>query len=153
MGSEVGHASGGSEWHSRKSELEFTQQRAQQIISDGSFPSVQVCDLAMTLRCFLLGHRRSRSCATLDERQARWISECKRCRIPMGRDPDGRWHVTPPVQAGKLVPVERESGSSAASSGSSAESPLASAAAVNPPDGRRRRATKNSEKPVELSAS
>lgn len=61
----------------------------------------------MTLRCNFLGHRRSASRATFDERNERWLSECKRCHILLVRDADGNWTPLPP-QPSKLEPLPRE---------------------------------------------
>lgn len=105
----------------------------------------------MTLRCLLFGHLRSRSRATLDEKRGRWISECRRCRIPMERETDGTWHVAPPAPSGKLVPVGVDDGGSAAPSGSAGETPLPASAATDPTDSSRSRTAKHPEKTVELS--
>jgi hypothetical protein len=43
------------------------------------------------LFCLLFGHRRSRKRARFTEEQQRWISNCKRCRAPLARDPSGVW--------------------------------------------------------------
>ena len=61
----------------------------------------------MTLRCNLLGHRRSASRATFDEKNERWLSECKRCHILLVRGPDGNWTPLPP-QPDRLEPLPRE---------------------------------------------
>jgi hypothetical protein len=60
----------------------------------------------MSLVCQFLGHRRSRSRATFDEKRQQWISDCRRCATILAREPDGRWIPIPPV-SGKLVPIER----------------------------------------------
>ena len=106
----------------------------------------------MTLRCLLFGHVRSRSRATFDEKRQRWISECRRCRIPMMRDEDGTWGETEAPSVGKLVPVEREPDESASSGASASEAPLGSTAT---PDTAKRRGSgtsKDKEKAGEFSA-
>jgi len=61
----------------------------------------------MTLRCHFLGHRRSASRATFDDKHQHWISECKRCHVLLMREPDGKW--TPlPRQPDKLEPIAEE---------------------------------------------
>jgi hypothetical protein len=69
----------------------------------------------MTLRCLILGHRRSRSRATFDDKHQRWFSDCKRCHVLLVREPDGTWHPAPP-QPERLEPIHRE--------GRSTEEPL-----------------------------
>jgi len=98
----------------------------------------------------MFGHLRSRSRATFDEKRQRWISECRRCRIPMLREEDGTWHETEAPSAGKLVPIQAEP--SAASGGSADEAPLGSTAAPDAAKRRRARAAEDDEKPVEFSA-
>lgn len=50
----------------------------------------------MTLRCIIFGHLRSRSRATYDDKNKRWISPCKRCRILLVREGPGQWRPLPP---------------------------------------------------------
>lgn len=107
----------------------------------------------MTLRCILFGHRRSRSRATFDEKHGRWISECRRCRVPLERESDGIWRIAPPVPAGKLVPIRAESAASAPSRGSAGESPFVSASAADSADSGRSGTSQHSKKPVDLSTS
>jgi hypothetical protein len=108
---------------------------------------------AMTLRCLLFGHLRSRSRATLDEKHGRWISECKRCRVPMARESDGTWVVVPPALDGKLEPVEPKPKPSASSGGRPGEPPLTSADAKDSADRRCSAAAKGGQKSVDLAAS
>jgi hypothetical protein len=98
----------------------------------------------------MFGHVRSRSRATFDEKRQRWISECRRCRIPMMREEDGAWHKTEASPVGKLVPIEAKR--STASSDGADEPPLGSAAAPDAPKRRGARASEDEEKPVEFSA-
>jgi hypothetical protein len=105
----------------------------------------------MTLRCLLFGHIRSRSRATFDEKRQRWISECRRCRIPMIRETDGTWHETAAPQVGKLAPVDSEADGSAPAGRSGGEAPLGATAAPHAAQGRRARAAKHKQKPVEFS--
>ena len=108
----------------------------------------------MTLRCLLFGHIRSRSRASLDEKRGLWVSECRRCRVPMVRNDDGTWHVTAPPTVGKLVPIESGSQASAVAGGSTGEAPAASpGAAPDSADGGDSALAKDSQEPVEFSAS
>lgn len=100
----------------------------------------------------MFGHVRSRSRATFDEKRQRWISECRRCRIPMRREQDGSWHEMEPPSADKLVPIDREPQDSAGSGGSASEAPLDAAAAPDTPKRSRSGASKNEEKAGEFSA-
>ena len=52
----------------------------------------------MTLRCHVLGHKRSRSRAFYDDRNACWLSDCKRCNTPLVREWYGEWHAGQPQQ-------------------------------------------------------
>ena len=104
----------------------------------------------MTLRCLMFGHVRSRSRATFDEKRQRWISECRRCRIPMIREEDGAWHEMEPPSADKLVPIEPEV--SAASDAGAAEAPLSSTGTPDTPERRRPGASENKKKAGEFSA-
>ena len=107
----------------------------------------------MTLRCLLFGHIRSRSRASLDEKRGLWVSECRRCRIPMLRNADGTWHVTAAPTVGKLVPVEPGSQASAVASGSAGETPaVTDPAAADSADGGDSTLAEDSQKPVEFSA-
>ena len=49
-------------------------------------------DRLMRILCWIIGHRRSRSRAFFDPGVCRWRSFCRRCRTPMLREPEGRWH-------------------------------------------------------------
>lgn len=60
----------------------------------------------MSLVCQFLGHRRSRSRATFDEKRQQWVSDCRRCATILAREGDGRW-VPVPRAPDKLTPVER----------------------------------------------
>lgn len=104
----------------------------------------------MTLRCILLGHRRSRSCASYDEKHARWISECKRCHVMMLREGD-TWREFPAPPVGKLVAIERSQEKSAAS-GSGGETPFVAARAEDAADGGDAAAGERLEQTVELTA-
>jgi len=103
----------------------------------------------MTLRCLLFGHLRSRSRATIDEKNGRWLSECKRCHVQLARGKDGRWHPMA-VPPGKLVPVEPQSAELAAASGGASEAPLIASPAANPPDGDRSGAAQREKQAIEL---
>ena len=61
--------------------------------------------LAMTLRCILFGHLRSRSRASFDDKNNRWLSPCKRCRTLLVREAPGRWRPLPP-ESQDPVPAE-----------------------------------------------
>lgn len=58
----------------------------------------------MTLRCHLLGHKRSHSRAAYDEKNACWFSECRRCHTLLIKEWHGSWHPAPP-QPRRLVPL------------------------------------------------
>lgn len=58
----------------------------------------------MSLRCHLLGHKRSRSKATFDEKHACWFSECRRCQTMLAKEWHGDWHVVP-VPPRQLSPL------------------------------------------------
>jgi hypothetical protein len=60
----------------------------------------------MSLVCHLLGHRRSRSRATFDEKRQQWVSDCRRCATILIREDDGRWNPAPPAPE-KLIPIEQ----------------------------------------------
>ena len=105
----------------------------------------------MTLRCLLLGHRRSRSCASYDEKHALWISECKRCHVLLIRERGGHWRELP-TPPDKLMPVKRGSESSTASP-SSGEAPFLPAGATDATDGGDGTGAERVEQPVELAAS
>lgn len=66
----------------------------------------------MSLVCHFLGHRRSRSRATFDEKRQQWVSDCRRCATILAREEDGRW-VPVPRAPGKLMPIERPEGGEA----------------------------------------
>jgi hypothetical protein len=100
----------------------------------------------------MFGHVRSRSRATFDEKRQRWISECRRCRVPMMRDEDGTWRETDAPSTGKLVPVDPEPEESASSAASGSEAPLRSAATSDASKGCRPGASKDKEKAGEFSA-
>lgn len=57
----------------------------------------------MTLRCHVLGHKRSRSRAYYDDKNACWFSECKRCHKPLVREWHGEWHAMLP-ESHSLIP-------------------------------------------------
>lgn len=59
----------------------------------------------MSLVCQFLGHRRSRSRATFDEKRQQWVSDCRRCATILARERDGRWVPVPPAPD-RLVPIE-----------------------------------------------
>ena len=62
----------------------------------------------MTLRCHLLGHKRSLSRAYYDDQNACWLSDCKHCSTPLVREWHGAWHAAPrPVR--KIAPVNSAS--------------------------------------------
>ena len=104
--------------------------------------------LQMTLRCLLLGHRRSRSCASFDEKHGHWISECKRCHVLLVREgQDWRELPRPPD---KLVPVERKRKGSGSASRSSGESPFVATGATNSADRNGFPAVEGRKQPVEL---
>ena len=103
----------------------------------------------MSLRCLLFGHRRSRSRATIDEKSGRWLSECKRCHVQLGRQGDGKWRPLPPPRS-RLVPVDREPEGSAAAGGGPNETPLGAAATADAADGDGAPVTKRQEQTVEL---
>lgn len=50
----------------------------------------------MTVRCYILGHKRSRSRAWFDDKLRCWFSDCKRCRTLLRRQDDGAWQAEPP---------------------------------------------------------
>jgi hypothetical protein len=60
----------------------------------------------MSLVCQFLGHRRSRSRATFDEKRQQWVSDCRRCATILARERDGRW-IPVPRAPDKLTPIER----------------------------------------------
>lgn len=60
----------------------------------------------MSLVCSLMGHRRSRSRATFDDKRQQWVSDCRRCATILVRERDGRWVPAPPAPD-KLLPIER----------------------------------------------
>lgn len=60
----------------------------------------------MSLVCRLMGHRRSRSRATFDDKRQQWVSDCRRCATILVRERDGRWVPAPPAPD-KLLPIER----------------------------------------------
>lgn len=66
----------------------------------------------MSLVCRFLGHRRSRSRATFDDKRQQWVSDCRRCATILVRGGDGRW-VPVPRAPDKLTPVERPADESA----------------------------------------
>ena len=115
----------------------------------------------MTLRCLLLGHRRSRSRATFDEKHQRWFSECKRCCVPLVREADGSWSPGPPP-ADKLEPVapaadaqdgappvdERSDERSGPARGGLGESPFGAPGAADSTDGGDLTAAKHPEQAV-----
>lgn len=107
----------------------------------------------MTLRCHLFGHRRSRSRATFDEKHGRWISECKRCFVPLVRAPNKTWHPAPEVSTGRLKPVEREPEQSAPAGRRPDEAPLAATAAADSAYRGGSSLGQRGEQSVELSAS
>jgi hypothetical protein len=113
---------------SRDAELDFTRQSAR----DRYFRRLHGRSSAMTLRCLLLGHRRSRSRASFDDKHGRWISQCKRCNVLLVRENGGKWRRLP-APSGKLVPIERES--SAASDRSPGEAPFVAAGASDAANG------------------
>lgn len=104
----------------------------------------------MTLRCILLGHLRSRSCASYDEKNARWISECKRCHVMMARE-GATWRELSVPPVGKLVAVEGPQGSSAAS-GSADETPFVASRAADAANGGDAAAGEQTKQTVELTA-
>ena len=106
----------------------------------------------MTLRCLLFGHRRSRSRATIDEKNGRWLSECKRCHMQLAREGDGKWLAVPPPP-GRLVPIDREPNGSDAAAGSARETPLLTTPAADPTNGDRSSAAQRQEQTVELTTS
>ena len=104
----------------------------------------------MTLRCILLGHRRSRSCASYDEKHARWISECKRCHVMMVREGE-TWRELSVPPVGKLVAVERPQDESAAS-GSAHETPFVASRTMDAANGGDAAAGERLEQTIELTA-
>jgi hypothetical protein len=61
----------------------------------------------MSLLCQLLGHRRSRSRATFDDKRQQWVSDCRRCATILLRESDGKWIPAPPAPD-KLMPLDRK---------------------------------------------
>lgn len=104
----------------------------------------------MTLRCLLLGHRRSRSCASYDEKHARWISECKRCHVMMVREGE-TWRELSAPPVGKLIVVERRAEASAAS-GSADETPFVAPRTADAADSGDAAAGERLKQTVELTA-
>lgn len=104
----------------------------------------------MTLRCLLLGHRRSRSCASFDEKRGRWISECKRCHVLLVREGED-WREMP-CPTVKLVPVERKTKASGPAGSSVGETPFVAAGAPNAADRDGFAAVEGSKQAVELTA-
>ena len=83
----------------------------------------------MTLRCILFGHLRSRSRASFDDKNNRWLSPCKRCRTLLVREAPGRWRPLPPQSQAPVLaepePVETiEPTRSGAAPGRAGEAPL-----------------------------
>ena len=60
----------------------------------------------MSLVCSLMGHRRSRSRATFDDKRQQWVSDCRRCATILVRESDGRWVPAPPTPD-KLLSIEQ----------------------------------------------
>lgn len=77
----------------------------------------------MSLVCRFIGHRRSRSRATFDEKRQQWVSDCRRCATILVRERGGGWIPAPPVPA-KLLPIERPPSSGIHKAESSASDPL-----------------------------
>ena len=102
----------------------------------------------MTLRCLFFGHIRSRSRATIDEKNGRWLSECKRCRAQLARHDDGKW-LPVAAHSGRLVPVEPP-GDSAAARGGASEAPLIASPAPDSADGDGSSAAERDEQAIEL---
>ena len=103
----------------------------------------------MTLRRLLFGHLRSRSRATIDEKNGRWLSECKRCHAQLARHDDGKW-LPVAATSGRLVPVKPRPEESAAASGGANEAPLIASRAADSADGDGSRAAERHEHPIEL---
>jgi len=86
----------------------------------------------MTLRCILFGHLRSRSRASFDDKNNRWLSPCKRCRILLVREAPGRWRPLPQqspdhAPAAEEAPEPIEPSGSGTALGSAGEAPLGTA--------------------------
>ena len=103
----------------------------------------------MTLRCLFFGHLRSRSRATIDEKNGRWLSECKRCRAQLARHDDGKW-LPIAARSGRLVPVDPPAEESASASGGASEAPFIASPAADSADGDGSSAAERREQAIEL---
>ena len=103
----------------------------------------------MTLRCLVLGHRRSRSRASFDEKRDRWISECKRCHVLLVRE-GNEWRELPPPPD-KLVPLPKTTESSGPASGGLGETPFVAPRAPNSSDRNGLPIVEGTKQAVELS--